>query len=489
MTITRPINRYPVGYYEYLKKIITQLHESGCKITTFVGDNPKRAIVREALNHASRYACEYCTSKAGRTNVIPKAETDVEKIASAISFMENMSGSSHTANLKEKHLNCLQDLKKKMSANKNKTTNVWPYTSCNGQSRTDSSTEEIVRQIESGMNDPELAKGLVGRSLFLDISYFNFTLDIPAEYMHSVCLGIVKRVIELTFTVGETRTRVSSRRLSPPTKYNQLMKEIKVPREFSRRVRNLDLSIIKAQEYRNIITVFFPVVIQCIEPQAKERRLWLLLTYMIRACVLPNPEFANVCQNQLKEISEKFYSLYEQLFGSKNCSYTVHMIGSHLQKIRGNKALTENSAFKYENFYSEVRRSFAAGTNSTLKQIFQRTLLKRALSYHSCALPIFFKANDSNMESNNIIYIFENEKYKMYKIFQVHQNLLLCNEQGYFPTSYKETPEITWKNVGVFKEGGISDEIVTINKIQVHRKVIRLCQLLITIPINILRES
>ena len=76
----------------------------------------------------------------------------------------------------------------------------------------------------------------------------------------------------------------------------------------------------------------------------------------------------------------------------------------------------------------------------------------------------------------------------MYKIYTVHENLLLCNEQGYFEISYKETPEISWKNIGVFKEGGISDEIVSLNKQEIHGKVIRVCNMLITIPINILRE-
>ena len=77
----------------------------------------------------------------------------------------------------------------------------------------------------------------------------------------------------------------------------------------------------------------------------------------------------------------------------------------------------------------------------------------------------------------------------MFKIHTVHDNLLLCNVQGYFPTSFKETPELVWENVGVFKEGGLSEETKIIQKNTVHGKVIRLCNLLITVPINILRES
>ena len=98
---------------------------------------------------------------------------------------------------------------------------------------------------------------------------------------------------------------------------------------------------------------------------------------MIRACVLPNIEYEQI--TDLSSICEKFYVLYEQLFGNKNCSYSVHIVSSHLQKIRGHNPLTETSAFKYENFYSEIRRSYVPGTKANLKQIFQRTILKRKL--------------------------------------------------------------------------------------------------------------
>ena len=138
-------------------------------------------------------------------------------------------------------------------------------------------------------------------------------------------------------------------------------------------------------------------------------------------------------------------------------------MATHLQKIRGNQPLTDTSAFKYENFYSEIRKSFAAGTQSTLKQIFQRTLLKRALSFHSCVAPIFYSQKTSRMEANNIVYLYKNASYKMYKIHSIHENLLLCHEQGYFQTTYKETPELNWKNVGEFKEGGLSEESTSIN--------------------------
>ena len=120
----------------------------------------------------------------------------------------------------------------------------------------------------------EELRGFVGRSLFLDIPDFDFINHIPCEYLHSVCLGVVKRLLELTFAVGEKRPTKINRRLTPPSKYNELMKEIKCPKEFSRRSRCLDLSVMKGQELRNIILFYFPLIIASIDTEPKEKTVW-----------------------------------------------------------------------------------------------------------------------------------------------------------------------------------------------------------------------
>ena len=46
-----------------LRTVLEDIHENDLEIDTFVADNPKRALVREALNHASYYPCEMCEQK------------------------------------------------------------------------------------------------------------------------------------------------------------------------------------------------------------------------------------------------------------------------------------------------------------------------------------------------------------------------------------------------------------------------------------------
>ena len=138
---------------------------------------------------------------------------------------------------------------------------------------------------------PDEAKGILRRSLLLSVPGFDYVNDIPAEYMHSVCLCIVKKIVELCFNVGDKRFRVTKRKLSDPASFNKLMTQVKVPKEFSRRARELDFAVYKAQEFRNLLLFFFPLVIACIEKRQKERHLWLLLAYMIRACVMPSKQY------------------------------------------------------------------------------------------------------------------------------------------------------------------------------------------------------
>ena len=261
---------------------------------------------------------------------------------------------------------------------------TWPSSSAKAPPRTHDSLLSIYELLHDsshgGATSPlttDQVKGVVSRSLLFDLENFDFVIDIPTEYMHSACLGLIKRMIECTFTCGENRTKHSKRKLSSPQAFNSLIQSVKVPREFSRRARTMDFSVLKAAEFRNIPIFFFPLVIQCIETSAKERKLWLLLTFMIRGCIIPEEEYVSVNTQDIEASSMEFYSLFENLFGAKNCSYNVHVISTHLLKMRTNGPLPNTSAFCFENFYGEVRNSFVPGTQSTLKQILQTVLIKK----------------------------------------------------------------------------------------------------------------
>ena len=138
------------------------------------------------------------------------------------------------------------------------------------------------------------------------------------------------------------------------------------------------------KEIRNIILFYFPLIIKCIQPNEKERKLWLQFSYVIRACILPNNKFRVMNLNDIAETCQKFYELFSKLLGDRNCTYYTHVVCGHLIEMRYHGPLTFTSAFGFESFYGELRNSFTPGTQSTLKQCLEKVYLKRNLSYHCC---------------------------------------------------------------------------------------------------------
>ena len=117
---------------------------------------------------------------------------------------------------------------------------------------------------------------------------------------------------------------------------------------------------------------------------------------MIRSCTIPNEEFNNVDRETIFHACELFYNLFYELFGQRNCTYSIHVIASHLLKIRGNVPMTERSAFPFKSFYSEMKKSFKAGTNAPLKQILSNVIMKRSVEYHTCEKPILYAPEKKN---------------------------------------------------------------------------------------------
>ena len=498
LKIVRQLDKSYEHPENHLENVITNLQDNDFCIKHFVGDNLKRATAKKCLNHASLWPCEYCFAKGHRYVSKPRnLETFTKKIEMRKKIIQEKVNELINNQGSKKEIQTLKSIEKDLIeeekvGNRTKTNIVWPAVTRDSETRTDPKIMDIIERIEADPNlSKEEKKGVVGRSPLWNIPTFNFVRDSPAEYLHSVCIGVVKRLIILTFSVGENRPRITKRKLSSTEHFNQCMLETQVPREFSRRARRLDFSVMKGQEMRNICLFFFPYVLQCLEPNAKERKLWLLLTYNVRACILPTEEFDISLIDDVEKASNEFYMLYEALFGDNNCSYNTHIVGSHLMDMRAHGPLTETSAFVFESFYGEMRNAFAPGTQSTLKQIMEKVLVKRAISFHSCEAPIFYSDHDSPMECNCMIYCYESNVHKMYKIIGVDKDSLVCYPQGKFNFQFKETSQLNlnWSKVGVYKKGGIMESPVIISKNKVSGKVLKVGEYLITCPNNVLREK
>ena len=495
--LVRPLSKQACDHNRHLNEVIKDINDNLCRILQFVGDNPKRAFAKAFKNHASWYACDYCFSKGVKivlsNNV--KAEKQIiqqkQLIEEKIRECQNNQPTTPETEAKIGDLIALKNnLQKSANALRKKSNILWPFSTMRSEHRSRKSVLDTVSRIENGEElSIDEAKGIVGKSVLLDIPNFNFIYDVPAEYMHTGCLGVVKRLVILTFNVGENRKRLTTRKLSSVKDFNELMLKTKVTKEFPRRARKLDVGVFKALEYRNLVIFFFPHVLQCIEPDAKERDLWLYIAYMFRSCLLPSNEFSPLDLNVIRECCTKFYEIFEQLFGNTNCPYNLHVFCSHLLEIRTHGPLTETSAFKFESFYGEVRRSFVSGTISPLKQIMKKIFLKRALTNHVCQNNIYISNYETPMESNNLCYVYVRNEYFIYKIEEIDGDMATCHKVGQYPATFPQTSNINWAKVGVFKKGGVSSEITSLQTSEICGKVIIVGDYLITCPTNVLNEK
>ena len=243
--VVRPLGRFKVNNLEHLKHVLDDYEKNYCLLKKFIGDNPKRSFVKSTLSHSSNFPCEYCFAKGQRAKTthasdIMKHESTVIKKQKAeykrqIELLKSTEGTSTSSDDVDKQIELLNKIIGELdtydfsTANSKRSHIVWPASTRLAPVRSVDEIRNILERIESNESlTPDELKGVISRSLFFDIPNFDFVNDIPAEYMHSCCLGVTRRLLECTFSVGEQRTRITTRKLTSAFEFNKNMKNIKV---------------------------------------------------------------------------------------------------------------------------------------------------------------------------------------------------------------------------------------------------------------------
>lgn len=420
-------------------------------IRCIVADAPKRAELRCVKNHQAYYGCDLCKMKA-----VPfKNKKERSKPAWTGTKVDNLRTHEWTLQMVQQ----LESLKKSK------------------------------KKVEE--KDLERLCGIRGRSVLFDFGYLDVVYDVPPEYMHFVCLGIVKILSTLTFAFSGNRYRRFSSgnaKRIPVSRINSELLKIRVPSEFSRKIRGLDPADWKAEEYRNLILFYFPVLftVASSSRDAESLKIWLTLAFLIRAYVLPEKEFKFVSKSLLQQCQRRFIQKIRKVHGEYNCLYNFHMI-LHLDLIRQHGPLSKTSSFPYESMFSKIRDSFVPGTPNPVKQIFQ-TMYHRQRLGHICKKAVSMAPHETSMTDDSLAYIFNPKgHYEFFKINGVckETRLLECKEIYVL----ERENELPFEKIGVFIIQCISSETVLKQKADLSGKVIRVGKYVLSIPNGVLREN
>lgn len=495
VVIVRPIMTKAINYRDILKKLLEKIEAAGIRVVHVVADAPKRGELRCVKQHGAYFGCDYCKGKAERV-------TDPE-------------GNSRTK--------------------------VWAVK--DAELRTKEWMLDVIENW-SDLTEDEQAGVKDIKSVLFDIPSFDPIQGMPPEYMHSMCLGVVNLLSELTLDVtNSNRSGNASLKRIPMADFAKSIKNIKVPREFSRRVRQMD-SNWKAEDYRNLILFFFPAVIhltkfaprgtgssagqatrmiatntktskserrtmkQKVDDQSESkilaahklnRLMWNTMAFLLRLYTLPDEEYhlarLHIRTKFLIGKQNQFVDLLIKVHGRWNCPYNAHQV-THLHIMRERGPFWYTSAFYGECMFSKLQRVAKPNTRNPIKVQFESVYTSWKTG-HACQRSITI-APESKKKTvtadDSLFYTLRNDKYNFYKTcdrdgysVKAHR-IALGNGPNIDPTYYDFFP---WYRVGVFTFVRVRDEEdpVTIHRSEIAGKAIIVHDLIMTVANGLLRET
>ncbi len=328
-----------------LERLLAEFPSTGLRLRRVIADAPKRASLQGMKQHSATYSCPYCTARK---------------------------------------------VDKKFPA------------SVRGDPRSDNEIRDMVRLIAAGEDDDELLKGVKQASPLANAG-IDLVKDVPAEKMHLCDLGIVRKIMQLSYKCVAFRAMDVPFVRSNDKELTLRLLAIKCLPEFSRRTRAVDLANYKAEEFRNLVLCFWPAVYATLPDPAKE--VWLLTVFIIRAANLDPPWYDKFCEYyDIQNLLDRWYAMFERSFTVRHCTYNVHVFGRHLAQVRAVGPLHETSAVVYESHYNVIKRSTRPGTPSTGKQALVNSLL--AAKYkHNCNRSRKLSGHETTRTDDTICYL------------------------------------------------------------------------------------
>lgn len=241
---------------------------------------------------------------------------------------------------------------------------------------------------------------------------FGLVSGVPLDYMHLVCLGVMKKLL-LLWLRGPLKYRLSYKDIN---KISEDLISIRksIPSEFQRKTRSLKfLKIWKATEFRNFLLYVGPIVLKKVLHE-KAYEHFLMLHVAIR--LLADSNFVKDPNNIqcADDLLQRFVVYFEKLYGKQYVSFNVHNLKHLAADVKKYGALDKFSAFQFESYICALKRLIRKG-DKPLQQIARRLhefdheiTGKSKILYKN----IFLKCHHHGLLTDDRIYV--NEYKKMF---------------------------------------------------------------------------
>ena len=229
------------------------------------------------------------------------------------------------------------------------------YTSTDvSPSRTDEMFRQLKYVIHQKTPSPLLDVGILCVNQF------------PLDYMHLVCLGVVKRI--LVFLIrGPSKCKLLQRQ---QLELSERLLSLKgsMPGEFARQPRALDeLDRWKATEYRQFLLYTGPVVLRSVLPKPLYSH-FLTLTVSMSILLESDTEKRNEYLDYARDLMIHFVDASIDLYGQIFPTYNVHSLKHLHEDVRFFKcSLNDLSCFPFENHLQVIKKMVRNSRNPVVQ--------------------------------------------------------------------------------------------------------------------------
>lgn len=204
---------------------------------------------------------------------------------------------------------------------------------------------------------------------------FGLVSGFVLDYMHLVCLGVVRKTVFL-WLIGPVKTRLQNSLINQISSRLFSLKS-HMPREFARKPRSLsEAKMWKATEYRQFLLYTGPVVLLGKLKPASYRN-FLLLSVSIRLLLSQN--IYSFSHDYIRKLLHTFVQNFSNIYGKFVLSYNVHNLLHIVDDYAQFGPLDQVSCFPFENFLGNLKKMVRKPTNP-LAQILRRVKEKNTCS-------------------------------------------------------------------------------------------------------------
>jgi hypothetical protein len=206
-----------------------------------------------------------------------------------------------------------------------------------------------------------------GTSIIEKLPFIDMIKSFPLDYMHLICLGVVKKLIVTLWIGGKPPHKLSYSQTSNLSIL--LINQVKnIPKEFSRKPRSLSESKRwKASEFRQFLFYTGPVVLKNVLTPDMYRN-FICLHVAMR--ILSNEKYF-LYIDYAEQLLKYFVSTFGILYGAENISHNIHNLLHITQDVKEFGILDKFSTFEFENYMQTLKR-MVRKTAKPLQQVINR---------------------------------------------------------------------------------------------------------------------